>query len=331
MLPISLRYVEMTVRAVGKRIMAKKHGALVGGPNVWTISAVVALGMLAPTCGNGNSPPPTERDVLGESEARSLICEFGTQKCEQNAAYECGTLETQWVRVETCTIPQVCVDGACCTPNCEAKACGNDGCGGDCGVCAEPNHECQQDTCVCMPQCTPDTACESNGCDGYCDDSCFGDCYDGGCVEYCIESECGSGVDDVTCGACPTGYECIGGSCKICEPIPNCSGKECGGCGGLCGICPCIDCRPSQTVCSESGKCVSSTQGSPCETLLACFEDCYDSDLWCRYDCVGAFHQLVGGTVQELFDCTYRNFDWCEGLACAISELAVCWTEYCSL
>src|SRR3989344_3965599 len=36
-----------------------------------------------------------------------------------------------------CKSPSVCFNGTCCTPDCKDKTCGDDGCGGSCGVCSK--------------------------------------------------------------------------------------------------------------------------------------------------------------------------------------------------
>ncbi|MEK7672344.1 MAG: peptidoglycan DD-metalloendopeptidase family protein [Patescibacteria group bacterium] len=81
-----------------------------------------------------------------------------------------------------------------CTPNCNGKTCGSDGCGGSCGTCTQTGYSCVNN--VCKKPCNPPT-CASKGlsCGGisyYIDDSCWG---------------------DVECGTCPTGQSCTDGKC----------------------------------------------------------------------------------------------------------------------
>lgn len=91
-----------------------------------------------------------------------------------------------------------------CTPDCDERECGADGCGGSCGTC-EQGTACSGRVCECVPQCD-DRACG--------DDTCGG-----------------------SCGACAAGTACDDGQCA-CEP--QCENKECGddACGGVCGTCP---------------------------------------------------------------------------------------------
>ena len=53
-----------------------------------------------------------------------------------------------------------------CTPNCDRKVCGDDGCGGSCGSCVAPE-TCQSGRCGCVPNCT-NRVCGSDGCTGSC-------------------------------------------------------------------------------------------------------------------------------------------------------------------
>ena len=51
-----------------------------------------------------------------------------------------------------CSEDQVCLDGECCIPSCEDKACGDDGCGGSCGDCG-PGQACEGSACIDLPVC----------------------------------------------------------------------------------------------------------------------------------------------------------------------------------
>lgn len=69
-----------------------------------------------------------------------------------------------------------------CKPACEGKACGTNGCGGDCGVCLGPQDECVDGVCQCQPECEG-KECGTDGCDGNC-----GECGQG---EECVDEICG--------------------------------------------------------------------------------------------------------------------------------------------
>jgi hypothetical protein len=132
-------------------------------------------------------------------------------------------------------------------PNCIGKLCGNDGCGGDCGLCAEPKI-CQNGTCQLGPCGTVTSVGECQGnvvvwcsegvllleddCDQYTDQACkydgFANAYAcqpvGPCTPKCEGKACGSD----SCGGwclpgCPDGWSCLGGQCA-----PE-QGGDCGG------------------------------------------------------------------------------------------------------
>ena len=88
-------------------------------------------------------------------------------------------------------------------PACAGKECGDDGCGGSCGVCPGG------------------TGCVNFHCS---------------CQSNCAGKQCGDDGCGGSCGTCPGGYVCQNG---LCQCLPNCGGKQCGadGCGGTCGSC----------------------------------------------------------------------------------------------
>lgn len=59
-----------------------------------------------------------------------------------------------------------------CVPNCDNKECGDDGCGGICGMCGE-NQVCNLSTfqCLCIPSCEG-KICGPDGCGGTCGEGC---------------------------------------------------------------------------------------------------------------------------------------------------------------
>lgn len=128
-------------------------------------------------------------------------------------------------------------DNLCCTPNCAGKACGDDGCGGICGVCSS-NQICnssKQCILACAPNCSG-KVCGSNGCGG-------------------------------SCGTCAAGFICKNGACfqEALPPpscVPNCAGKACGddGCGGSCGTC--ANKPPADTPINTIKKIIETPQGS---------------------------------------------------------------------
>jgi hypothetical protein len=124
-------------------------------------------------------------------------------------------------------------DNGGCTPNCEGKECGSDGCGEQCGACGAGK--------ICVQ----------------------GECVDnGGCDIQCADKECGDDGCGGLCGVCGQGDVCVQGTCQnesTCQPV--CAGKECGddGCAGDCGSCPAV-----APVCYEFSCCVPLCDGIEC-------------------------------------------------------------------
>ncbi len=155
-----------------------------------------------------------------------------------------------------------------CIPSCSGRVCGDDGCGGSCGTCAE-GESCDASYGQCRASsCTPDCTGAVCGDDG-CGESC-GTCSAGQactaeracvCQPSCTNRDCGSDGCGGTCGSCPSRLFCqstVTGS--TCTPTctPSCTGKVCGddGCGGSCGACD------TGQMCDLTGECVCAPQCS---------------------------------------------------------------------
>jgi MYXO-CTERM domain-containing protein len=177
---------------------------------------------------------------------------------------------------DCCTdICQVCTvefEKECnCKPDCAGKQCGNDGCQGKCGECAE-GQVCAVSKCIvsdcpeagkvkdCNGTCFPagwiaDGTCdngETTESDFYCE--AFG--FDGDdckpCEPDCQGKICGWDGCGGSCGECPEGQVCQEGQCGVCTP--ECGESKCGadGCGGKCGTC-------AQGQLCDEGQCVEAT------------------------------------------------------------------------
>lgn len=201
-----------------------------------------------------------------------------------------------------------------CTPDCQGKECGPNGCGGLCGVCPSPSC-CQPGfagTYHCCGLCEPSVNCWGKECGPsgcLCWDTNF---CESGCLEM-LSLPCGQW------GECPEGQECKWPdgrcvpctSCGACLPSEYCSheglclakqgqcaDKECGsdGEGGNCGICPpgkacAVDstCKPSSDPCEErecgpdghGGICGECGVGQLCDYGGKCT---YDA---CHWNCAG--------------------------------------------
>ena len=105
-------------------------------------------------CANGTClcVPDCTGKLCGETDGCGVVCEdkpcaVDWEACVDDSCVclfdECGGV--------CCDKTDVCVGGACCTPDCGGALCGDaDGCGGICdGPCADPNGICQGGGCVC--------------------------------------------------------------------------------------------------------------------------------------------------------------------------------------
>ena len=102
--------------------------------------------------------PVNETCVGGGCQCLTLVC--ADQCCPEGAA---------------------CTQQGCCAPNCDGKECGADGCGSQCGVCANGDDVCVAGVCVCQPNCM------GKQCG---DDGCGGDCGSCGPGQICINGFC---------------------------------------------------------------------------------------------------------------------------------------------
>ncbi len=169
----------------------------------------------------------------------------------------------------------------CCTPQCDGKACGDDGCGGSCGSCAA-SQECKPDgACgeVCVADWCADKQCGDDTCGGSC-----GSCQPGweckpdqrclptaACVPQCDGKTCGDDGCGAVCGWCGDGAQCdSSGNCVAWECAPDCGGATCGsdGCWGHCGVCDeghlCIS-----GVCEKVNLCSQLPAGGRCDGSVA--------------------------------------------------------------
>ena len=173
-----------------------------------------------------------------------------------------------------------------CTPMCDERACGDDGCGGSCGTCGF-GEECNREgICECVPNCTR-RQCGDDGCGGSCGTcSSTSTCSRSGqciCTPMCDGRECGSNGCGGTCGRCGLGTSCSAGQCiddpDSCDPIRN---------AGCEGANECILLSNETTRCALAG---SGTQGSSCSTTG---------------DCQGG-HSCFSGTCRKICDIRFGS------------------------
>ncbi len=129
--------------------------------------------------GGGEAPPnPQNGTLIGDP------CTPGDLDCNGTSVVVCVADGAGWLVKETCTGTQQCdaATGACkCYANCVNKECGDDGCGGSCGSCADG------------------AACS------------FGEC---GCTPACGGKQCGPDGCGGNCGTCEAGTTCVGNICE---------------------------------------------------------------------------------------------------------------------
>ncbi|MCG3174373.1 MAG: hypothetical protein GMKNLPBB_02607 [Myxococcota bacterium] len=170
--------------------------------------------------------------VMGKCALGRLVCVRGELRCEAlNRPQEelCNGQDDNCNGAvddnpNDCKAPSVCSNGACggCTPSCEGKQCGPNGCNGFCG------------TCKADERCNPAGRCEPAG-----------------CTPGCTGKQCGPNGCGGSCGTCSGGQSCnAAGKCTS-ACTPSCTGRNCGsdGCTGTCGTC-----APGQQ-CNSSGQC----------------------------------------------------------------------------
>ncbi len=189
-----------------------------------------------------------------------------------------------------------------CVPDCAGpdgpKACGDDGCGGSCGVCMNSCDPCgamggpYEDPTLCMP----DGFCAQVCCPICCDDLACGDDHCGGSCGVCSEGEvCNQNQcepDDETCGD-PDKYA----DCKYELEEEAC--VEAGGTFGQGGLSPVPFCL-----------CPSGDGGCPCD----------DGDT-----CVGICYAPLDGDCQELTEGTCSDTQIMFGCFCIFEQDGEAW------
>ena len=193
-------------------------------------------------------------------------CDCGCGAVDPDCEIEGLPLRGCTGRNATCTEDATCA----CTPNCGSNVCGDDGCGGSCGTCSDPEKSiCNGGQCVSACEPAPIRCnfaeCGADACGGSCGTCGPGEtCIDGACETLEVSDPlscfgrcgnlnpagCSCAADCVADGSCCPDYDSTCGSC-----IPSCGDKVCGpdGCGGSCGSCG------DDAVCS-AGVCITGCQ-----------------------------------------------------------------------
>ncbi len=177
--------------------------------------------------------------------------------------------------LEDSFIPDNLLPDGNCIPDCQNRACGNDGCGNSCG-------ECEEGT-VCIADAEA-ANCKRQNCEPgerKCDGSRILECND-----------FGTGFD--LAGDCAlSSTQCVDGECVDCTP--DCGDRLCGddGCGGSCGECDAGD------NCIE-GRCLIPCESPQCQMAKFCaLSDGTEALCGGVIDCG---HSLQGGTLGNYFN-----------------------------
>ncbi len=193
----------------------------------------------------------------------------------------------------TCCID---VDLCGCIPACDGLACGDDGCGGQCGTCAA-GQICEAGACL-FPSCGPAT------CNGH-----------GTCDPKTVTCACKDGYQGKYCDQCPPGqlgYPACAAPCtnaEGCNDSEPCTSDDC-----QAGVCVHA---PAQATCPGSTACVkNSCVGGTCQ--IAKITDCDDKNACTTDSCdptTGCGHKPSGETAcADDKPCT--SGDTCDGAQC---------------
>ena len=240
----------------------------------------------------------------------------------------CACTDSAWCKILGANAECDTDTGRCqCTPTCEGRECGPDGCGGQCGTCADDllcgddgrcggacgeaqplvlcgggtycpgNSSCEGTLCTCTPRFKA-TACDGKPCT-----NCSADTWH--CTP-CGLAECGP-----QCGDCPSGLSCIDGACRVAPP-PPCQATSCAGnCVDNCGNTNSQCCQTSCQATSCAGDCVdncgntnsqccSTPTGSSCHVMnCASFTSEFVSGPGhCDGEVIGHFNNNCGDSIQ---------------------------------
>ena len=240
-------------------------------------TASVASGTMAvddaPIWGDGNDIADLTEEELSGAPSKG----YATLLLKGEHGSDCSAFGIAYVRVEVCQI------------DCDGQECGEDGCGGDCGICPGNQESCLKGRCVCQPDCYG-VNCGEDGCGGVCG-TCEPEqvcslgtclcapnaskkCYGGDVVwvdscgqQAALATDCGNA--DCAEGKCQEAG-CGDGFCDGIETSCNCQ-VDCGECPGCCAE---ADCLPG----TDDGSC--GTNAGVCETCVL-GEVCIDGDCQC--------------------------------------------------
>ena len=247
-----------------------------------TLGALLALNACESEDGGGGGAYSSSKCDAGDIKACACTDgSTGTKLCDEDRSWKACVCSASGDTVTGDTVTGDTYQPPVCTPVCEGKDCGYDGCGGLCGSCDDGSY-CNEteSSCVegtCEPSCG-DRLCGPDGCGGLC-----GTCSEGtycdvafACETYtcspnCADKQCGDDGCGGTCANCPEGETCnSAGACIESTCSPSCGDKQCGpdGCGGFCGTCD------EGFYCTDSFQCEEGSCTPQCEMYeLMCGDD----------------------------------------------------------
>ncbi len=185
--------------------MFNKHLFLVAA---WAMAAFVS------GCGGDEGPNLDRPDVGGAADARpddvgagdadaSVPGDADAGGPDADASEPCAPNEVPCADA-CCEQGERCFEGACCSPDCDGRNCGSDGCGGVCGTC-DADEECVSGICHCVHE-ELQRFCERSG-------------FECGLVSG--EDNCGAQRIGVDCGECVGGDFCVDNRCYSEEMHPS--------------------------------------------------------------------------------------------------------------
>lgn len=328
-----------------------------------TVRAAFALLAFAVvfTAASGCSPSRTCGDGTVEQDGACVPVDAGASPCGPGTtlnggacvAIDAGTgCGPGTILEDGVCVPDPSDAGAICVPDCLARACGDDGCGGSCGTCDDPaapncNTATGQCESVCVPQCAG-KGCGADGCGGTCgtcpnsttcqsDGRCLADGWTCDPTHYSDGTvcDCGCGAPDPDCArglpesGCNEGEVCsAAGACVArvpaawtCEPTTYDTNDGCDcGCGAPDPDCEVPDafvsgCGPGVTTCNADGTCGTCTPDCAGKTCGGdgCGGSCGTCDLDAGEDCFAGTCESVCSPTPRICATNTCGDDRCGG------------------
>jgi hypothetical protein len=225
-----------------------------------------------------------------------------------NLGLECGLWETGLEAVSecncgTCMEGTECFDGVCdCVPDCSGRECGNDGCGRNCGGCADTEICSDEGHCICVPDCEG-KICGDDGCNGQCGVPCEGKL-------VCVAGECITCLED---DDCDDGFECTMDSCTEGECIYEDQSGDCDDSNKCTQSETCVDgqCVGDEIDCNDGNDCTQDTctPAQGCQHAAFSGGDCGAGTGKCvEGECLDKVPTCPAGWILDAARC-YRPFD----------------------